>query len=53
MSSVASFGLHSGYFHPLLRAWQAGGGGGDVHVGPENIMMPVFIVDDPNDEQVR
>merc|ERR1712116_18880 len=39
--------LHSGYANPTLRAWQAT----DTTVGPDNLMYPLFIVDDPDAEQ--
>ncbi|CAB0034111.1 unnamed protein product [Trichogramma brassicae] len=36
--------LHSGYFHPVLRQWQSA----NVDVKPENLMLPIFILDEPN-----
>ncbi|XP_041368084.1 delta-aminolevulinic acid dehydratase-like isoform X2 [Gigantopelta aegis] len=36
--------LHSGYFHPLLRDWQSG----NTAITPENLIYPLFIVEDPD-----
>ncbi|CAL1541811.1 unnamed protein product [Lymnaea stagnalis] len=36
--------LHSGYHHPTLRTWQSLG----TTITPDNLMYPLFIVDDPN-----
>ncbi|KAM9325191.1 delta-aminolevulinic acid dehydratase [Gastrophryne carolinensis] len=36
--------LHSGYFHPTLRAWQTAATTLHAH----NFMYPIFITDDPN-----
>ncbi|XP_059162610.1 delta-aminolevulinic acid dehydratase-like [Physella acuta] len=36
--------LHSGYHHPTLRAWQSQG----TTICPDNLMYPLFIVDDPD-----
>ncbi|KAK7793949.1 hypothetical protein R5R35_003791 [Gryllus longicercus] len=33
--------LHSGYFHPVLRAWQCP----NVTIKPENLMFPLFVTD--------
>ncbi|XP_076454899.1 delta-aminolevulinic acid dehydratase-like [Babylonia areolata] len=34
--------LHSGYFHPVLRSWNSG----NTTITPENLMLPLFIVDE-------
>lgn len=39
--------LHSGYSHSTLRAWQTS----DTTIKPNNLMYPLFIVDDPEAEQ--
>ncbi|KAF4517917.1 hypothetical protein B566_EDAN005982 [Ephemera danica] len=39
--------LHSGYFHPLLRQWQSP----NTSIEPENLMLPIFIVDNDDDIQ--
>jgi len=39
--------LHSGYANSTLRAWQTT----DTTIGPDNLMYPLFIVDDPDAEQ--
>ncbi|XP_001604460.2 endoplasmic reticulum chaperone BiP isoform X2 [Nasonia vitripennis] len=36
--------LHSGYFHPVLRQWQAP----NVGITAENLMFPIFVLDEPN-----
>ncbi|XP_005093063.1 delta-aminolevulinic acid dehydratase [Aplysia californica] len=36
--------LHSGYHHPALRAWQSQ----SATISPDNLMYPLFIVDDPD-----
>ncbi len=43
----ATFGLHSSYCHPTLRRWQSTSSSLDT----SSLMLPLFIVDDPNDEQ--
>ena len=36
--------LHSGYSGPVLRSWQCGG---KNKLTPDNLMWPVFLVEDP------
>ena len=36
--------LHSGYSGPVMRAWQCGG---KDKLTPDNLMWPVFLVEDP------
>ncbi len=42
--------LHSGYFHPVLRHWQATASGA-AHISAANLMLPVFVVDEPDARQ--
>jgi porphobilinogen synthase len=37
--------LHSGYQHPVTRAWQCGG----TRVTREALLFPIFVHDRPND----
>ena len=39
--------LHSSYAHPVSRIWQSL----ESTLRPENLMYPLFIIDDPNEEQ--
>ena len=39
--------LHSGYAHPVSRIWQSI----NSTLRPENLMYPLFIIDDPDEEQ--
>ncbi|XP_040487687.1 delta-aminolevulinic acid dehydratase isoform X1 [Ursus maritimus] len=39
--------LHSGYFHPLLRAWQAAA----TPLSASNLIYPIFVTDVPDDVQ--
>ena len=39
--------LHSAYAHPVSRKWQSL----NCHLTPDNLMYPLFIIDNPNDEQ--
>lgn len=39
--------LHSGYFHPLLRAWQTT----PSTVSATNLIYPIFVTDVPDDVQ--
>lgn len=39
--------LHSGYFHPLLRTWQASAS----TISASNLIYPVFVTDVPDDVQ--
>ncbi|XP_021504512.1 delta-aminolevulinic acid dehydratase [Meriones unguiculatus] len=39
--------LHSGYFHPLLRAWQTAAS----TVSASNLIYPIFVTDVPDDVQ--
>ena len=39
--------LHSSYAHPVSRVWQSL----ESTLRPENLMYPLFIIDDPNEEQ--
>ncbi|KAJ8300438.1 hypothetical protein KUTeg_021957 [Tegillarca granosa] len=34
--------LHSGYHHPVLRAWQST----NTSINPENLIYPIFVTDD-------
>ncbi|KAG9469718.1 hypothetical protein GDO78_019830 [Eleutherodactylus coqui] len=36
--------LHSGYFHPVLRAWQSTA----TSLNASNLMYPIFITDAPD-----
>lgn len=40
--------LHSGYFHPTLRAWQTSA----TSLHSHNFMYPIFITDDPDGIEV-
>uniref|UniRef100_G3T0F6 Delta-aminolevulinic acid dehydratase n=1 Tax=Loxodonta africana TaxID=9785 RepID=G3T0F6_LOXAF len=39
--------LHSGYFHPLLRTWQAA----TTTLNASNLIYPIFVTDVPDDVQ--
>ena len=39
--------LHSGYSHPVTRIWQSN----DASLGPQNLMYPLFIIDNPDEIQ--
>ena len=39
--------LHSAYAHPVSRKWQSLGS----TLSPDNLMYPLFIIDDPNEQQ--
>lgn len=39
--------LHSGYFHPLLRTWQAA----TTTLSASNLIYPIFVTDVPDDVQ--
>uniref|UniRef100_A0A8C8ZYB2 Delta-aminolevulinic acid dehydratase n=1 Tax=Prolemur simus TaxID=1328070 RepID=A0A8C8ZYB2_PROSS len=39
--------LHSGYFHPLLRTWQAAA----TTLNASNLIYPIFVTDVPDDVQ--
>ncbi|KAK2120180.1 hypothetical protein P7K49_001566 [Saguinus oedipus] len=39
--------LHSGYFHPLLRAWQTA----TTTLNASNLIYPIFVTDVPDDIQ--
>lgn len=39
--------LHSGYAHPVSRLWQST----ESTLRPENLMYPLFIIDNPDEEQ--
>ena len=39
--------LHSGYAHPVSRLWQSI----ESTLRPENLMYPLFIIDNPDEEQ--
>ena len=39
--------LHSGYAHPISRLWQST----ESSLRPENLMYPLFIIDNPDEEQ--
>jgi len=41
------FGIHSGYFHPVLRKWQQS----DTGITPANLMYPIFISCNPDAEE--
>ena len=38
--------LHSSYAHPVSRIWQ-----NESSLSPDNLMYPLFIIDDPDEEQ--
>jgi len=40
---MSGFGLHAGYANSTLRLWQSCG----TEIHPHNLMLPLFIVDDP------
>ncbi|KAM8934770.1 delta-aminolevulinic acid dehydratase [Pelodytes ibericus] len=40
--------LHSGYFHPVLRAWQASA----TSINATNLMYPIFVTDSPDAVEV-
>ena len=43
---TSKYGLHSGYFHPVLRQWQS-----LPELSSTNLMLPLFILDDPDAEE--
>ena len=48
MASESEYGIHSGYFHPTLRAWQSNA---TPALDPAQLILPVFVVDQPDAEQ--
>jgi len=47
MSQNYGFGLHSGYFHPILREWQQC----NTNISETNLMYPIFITYNPDGEE--
>ncbi len=46
---MSRFGLHSGYFHPVLRSWQCDNDHGDSYL--DRLMLPLFVLDDPDGDE--
>lgn len=48
---MSRYGLHSGYFHPVVRQWQSSISCSAGESGPiptSSLMLPLFIIDDPD-----
>lgn len=44
------YGLHSGYFHPVIRQWQSSISCSEEpgSIPTATLMLPLFIIDDPD-----